>query len=446
MKPEQPVKFKTSVDNFSVKFIQKFSSEQFPHLIAILFFILLIFAFLTLTVYGISLLIIPLAISLLLTLFFNRPVQFFEKLGLSRVMAALASLPVIALVMSGTFLILYYTLQKELPRTMHTIEEYAKFLDTKKTKTTPKPESSRAIKISQVWKQARTWRDSKIWKETRSWQKTAPVQRPREIKDIEDFKVETSKFDKAWGETLWWLKDTTRALKTLTRGVIDEESLSPPRIISYVTEKIKTVLKEIPGFLALLLPDLIAILLFTPILTVIFILQGNEINRNLIGMFPNRYFEMVLLLFYNIKNQISAYLRGLFYQFSILTIVLGLGYTLVGVPGGIFLGFLGAAFNVIPYLGPLLGFIPVLIMAMSQGLIVPALVVFIVAQLIDNFFTQPVVLARSVQIHPLIAILALLSAGSLLGAWGLVIAIPMISILMVSIKIMSRSLKAFHVL
>ena len=197
------------------------------------------------------------------------------------------------------------------------------------------------------------------------------------------------------------------------------------------------------------LGNIVTYLLVTPIITIVFLWQGHEIFHRLMYMIPNRYFEMTILLVNNIYSNIIAHIRGLSIQFAILATVFSAGFYLIGLPYWPVIGILAAVANIIPYLGPALGAALAAGVALLQpggDLIVPALAVVGVAQLVDNALIQPVILARSVELHPLIALMAVITMQQYLGVIGMVIAIPLASIVMVSIEIMYRQLKAFGII
>lgn len=223
----------------------------------------------------------------------------------------------------------------------------------------------------------------------------------------------------------------------------DLETLNLDHIVGLVFEPVKDAsfrfLSVLPGF--------VTYLLITPIILFLFLLQGHHIFHSLIAFVPNRYFELALLLVHRIQEQIASYLKGISLQILILTSILSTGYYLIGLPYGPVLGILAATVNIIPYLGPIIGLTPVLIVSLMTPEVLPlALLVFAIAQLVDNVFTQPVVLARSVKIHPLIAIMALITFQSLLGVAGMIIAIPFTGILVATLRTMHKSLKAFGVI
>ena len=99
------------------------------------------------------------------------------------------------------------------------------------------------------------------------------------------------------------------------------------------------------------------------------------------------------------------------------------------------IAFLCALFNIIPYIGPIIGGVTMIILTMTSFIdadfstvILPkALYVFIgltIGQLIDNFFSQPFIFSKSVKSHPLEIFLIIIIAGLLFGVVGMVVAVP----------------------
>ena len=179
------------------------------------------------------------------------------------------------------------------------------------------------------------------------------------------------------------------------------------------------------------------------------LMNGYSIYVKMMELVPNRYFEMVIMMVSRVRSQISSYLRALGLQWLILAIIMVPGYQMMGLTYGIFFGLYGATVNIIPYLGPALGIVPPVIMALMDNVgywpVSGVLIVFGIAQAVDNFYNQPVLLAKSVQLNPLLSLIAIGAFQSLLGAFGMVIAVPLTGVILVTIKVMKRNLKAFGV-
>ncbi len=245
--------------------------------------------------------------------------------------------------------------------------------------------------------------------------------------------------------TLFGLTNLRDALADSLPDSIVTEHLNPERNLQRVEALISDSKPADLSFLGVAVTYTIV----TPIISFVLLLQGQAIYRSLLALAPNRYFEMTLLLVNNIQVQLVAYIKGLGLQWLIMASIVVPGFLLIGLPYGPLIGLVVATTNIIPYLGPGLGLASALAVALMQpggALIVPVLLVIALAQLVDNVFTQPVVLAGSVEIHPLIAILAVIPMQQWFGMAGMVIAIPFVSILVASIQIIYRQLKAFNAL
>ncbi len=212
---------------------------------------------------------------------------------------------------------------------------------------------------------------------------------------------------------------------------------------------INSVIKPIFSFdVFSFLPNFITFLIVSPILLFIFMLEGDAIYRQMMAIIPNRFFEMTILITNNIKNSIISYLKGIMIQIMILAAILCTGLWIIKLPYGILLGIFAALVNIIPYVGPILGFIPILLVSLiaESELSLLSILIFGFAQLIDNIYTQPVILSRSVNIHPIIAIFSVIAFQKLFGIVGMAIALPIAGIIVMTIQIMYKTLKAYDIL
>jgi len=127
-----------------------------------------------------------------------------------------------------------------------------------------------------------------------------------------------------------------------------------------------------------------------------------------------------------------------------------LGMSLIGVQGAVVLALTAAVFNLVPYVGPLIGASLGILLGIGQlyttGLSDPATSVnllqslymlfglFAVVQLLDNIVFQPIIFSNSVGAHPLEIFLVISVAGTLLGVGGMIFAVPAYSILRIVIN------------
>ena len=159
------------------------------------------------------------------------------------------------------------------------------------------------------------------------------------------------------------------------------------------------------------------------------------LERSILTLVNNKVEGRVAKSFEKIKNLLSRYFLGLLLQISILLIIYSLVLFIFGIENAFVIAFLCALLNLIPYLGPIIGGILMLLLTMNSNIdadfstvILPktiyVMIGFIVGQLIDNFFSQPIIFSNSVKSHPLEIFIVILASGTLFGPVGMIVAVP----------------------
>lgn len=190
--------------------------------------------------------------------------------------------------------------------------------------------------------------------------------------------------------------------------------------------------------------SLFSLLILVPLITFFLLKDGRRIKKAFIALVPNRYFETSLNLIYKIDIQITNFIRGQLLDVLIVSILYIIGLYLIGLDYYIILGIIMGISILIPYFGPAMGTIPAITVALLSSqpiLIIWIIVVFILVQIIDNALIGPTVVAQSVKLHPLLIVFGVLVGGQLLGIWGMLLTIPIISILKVIIEELYHGLK-----
>ncbi|WP_040249688.1 AI-2E family transporter [Psychroserpens mesophilus] len=146
-----------------------------------------------------------------------------------------------------------------------------------------------------------------------------------------------------------------------------------------------------------------------------------------------------------IKDLLSRYFVGLIFQILILFIIYTIVLLIFGIENAIVIAFLCALINLVPYVGPLVSGVLMVVLTMSSNLgesfsdvILPkttyVMIGFIMAQLVDNFFSQPFIFSKSVKSHPLEIFLVIIIAGLLFGIIGMIVAVPSYTAIKVILK------------
>ena len=180
----------------------------------------------------------------------------------------------------------------------------------------------------------------------------------------------------------------------------------------------------------------IAILTIVPFITYFILAEGDRAQKKLIERVPNKYFEMALNVLNKIERDLVGYLRGWILDSVIIGLLSILGLWLLGIDYPILIGAVAGIANLVPYLGPVVGAVPAFLVSLTQfgdfRMLVPIAVLSIAIQAIDNMFVQPLCFAKTVDMHPLTVIVVLIVGNELMGVVGMLLAIPLATILKVS--------------
>jgi predicted PurR-regulated permease PerM len=126
---------------------------------------------------------------------------------------------------------------------------------------------------------------------------------------------------------------------------------------------------------------------------------------------------------------VGGYLRGQLLITTLLGFMIWVGLSLVGVPLALAISFLAAIFNLVPFLGPIVGVIPAVLFGFTVSPLTPVfvLLIFLAANQIEGYLLTPLILSRSVKLHPLTVLLAIIVGIGLLGLLGAILAVPTVA-------------------
>ena len=138
-----------------------------------------------------------------------------------------------------------------------------------------------------------------------------------------------------------------------------------------------------------------------------------------------------------IDENLKAFFRGQITVCIILSVIYGIGLTIIGVPMSYLLALVGGFGNIIPYIGIMLGLIPALILAFIQFQDITHLLlvglVFSIGQFLEGTVITPKIVGTKLGLNPVAIILAILICGQVLGFLGLLLAVPIASVVKVLI-------------
>lgn len=129
-----------------------------------------------------------------------------------------------------------------------------------------------------------------------------------------------------------------------------------------------------------------------------------------------------------INKSFSNYIRGQLVDAIIIGILSAIALSIVGVDSAVIIGIIAGICNLIPYIGPVIGTVLAILMALPSGeykMIIWVIVAMVIVQQIDNNLIAPRIVGDSVGLHPVFTMLAILIGGNVGGLLGMLIAVPL---------------------
>jgi putative permease len=179
------------------------------------------------------------------------------------------------------------------------------------------------------------------------------------------------------------------------------------------------------------LVNLLVSLLLLTVMVLFMLINPEPLVRSLMEGVPPRSRPVVERVLVRIGAQLGRWMVGMLIVSSIVGILIGVGLAILGFRDAFLFGAISAVANVVPIVGPFSALIPPVLFAASEGnwgMAALAVVVNLSVQQIDAYVISPFVLRRTVAIHPVSGIVGLLVFGALLGAPGVLLAMPLVII------------------
>lgn len=195
----------------------------------------------------------------------------------------------------------------------------------------------------------------------------------------------------------------------------------------------------------------IGLLLFLiPFYFFFFSLWFPDVLKFVDSMIPGSSRDTVLPLLSRFDRAVAGFVRGRLFIAFLLGIVFAVGWGLIGVPYAVLLSLITAVLCLVPFISVIMLPVAIGLLAATQldldpearmawwGMLLWPTVVFAVAQLLDGWILQPVILGKTTDLDPVTIFVAVLAGGAVLGLYGMLIAIPVaacVKILLVDLVI-----------
>ncbi|MCL4870236.1 MAG: AI-2E family transporter [Anaerolineae bacterium] len=215
-------------------------------------------------------------------------------------------------------------------------------------------------------------------------------------------------------------------------GLALPEQLPLTGLMPLEDSDVTTAVRQGGQAISLLLKTMFAVVAVLT-LTFYWTLDGKRTTRSLLLWLPLDWRETTRSFIEEAETKVGAYVTGQALLCASIGGMALIAYLLLGLPYALPLAILAGIMELIPYLGPMLGALPAMIVAYSINpiLAVGVVVVTIIMQQLENSVLLPRIMNHSVGVHPLVTLLAITAFGLLFGLVGVLVAIPIAAIVQI---------------
>lgn len=247
-----------------------------------------------------------------------------------------------------------------------------------------------------------------------------------------EFANQAKEYWKSFGERTQQLIELSRS-RRMPGPLVEAANNAVPKVV----EKVSTTVTE---FVTAALAYVVYIpwLVLIPILAFFLLKDAESFRSSALLMLPRgRWRWRGDEFFQDINSTLAAYIRAQLTACLFIGVVCAIGFTLLGLPGGLVMGVIAGVFEFIPLVGPLTVAIMAAILAILHAGAFNAFLVLLflgVLRIVQDYAIYPRLIGQGIHLHPLAVIFAILAGEKLAGVAGIFLAIPAVAILTVSYR------------
>lgn len=249
-----------------------------------------------------------------------------------------------------------------------------------------------------------------------------------------------------------WPQGRLRLIELLqrTQDVVNSKMPESTRVnlVADVPDRAQKIAQDIIADAPQSMPDLVLTILLVPLFTFFLMRDGPDLKRALVAAVPNRYFEMTLSILYSVNKQVGNYLRGLLMEAIVDSVIATALCAAFGVPNALIIGIVTGSTAIVPLAGIAIAGVAGALIAVLSSTGDPLTIVALTAaaivttHILDNIVVAPLIVGHSVQLHPIAVIVSILLAGKFFGVLGIILVVPVVSILTTVIREGFRGIKS----
>jgi predicted PurR-regulated permease PerM len=240
---------------------------------------------------------------------------------------------------------------------------------------------------------------------------------------------EWPKHQLVWEQRVTYLREQYETLPPDVRQFIESQDFS--RVTTSLTERLRAVITQ-----TLHSTWVVVELILIPVLAYYFVMDSRSLKKEFIFLVPRRRVREALTLLREVGEVLRSYVVGQVILAVVAGVVVGLGLHFVGLSYSLAMGLVAGVTRVVPVIGPILGGIPIVLLATlkSWKMGVWVLVFFSLLHLYESKILMPRVIGYRVRLHPAIIIIVLLIGSEFFGLMGMFLAAPVAAIVKILVN------------
>jgi len=205
--------------------------------------------------------------------------------------------------------------------------------------------------------------------------------------------------------------------------------------IGFFEKKVEVLLMKAMEY-TLMLPDFILLFALVPLVAFYLLKDWFLIKKTAWNMTPSKVRKQSVAFMRDIEQSLGSYIRGQVIVCAVIGVLSTLLLWLIHVKYSLLLGIIIGITNVIPYFGPIIGAVPAVLIAAatSTGQVIWVVVIVFGLQFLEGNILSPLIVGKSLHMHPLLIMLSLFIGGEIGGIIGLIVAVPILAIVKVAIS------------
>ena len=202
----------------------------------------------------------------------------------------------------------------------------------------------------------------------------------------------------------------------------------PDNFLNDFISNSKTYLKGLALELPQILGSALEWVFIIPLLLFFMLKDGGVFKKLVLRITPNSIFEKFYAVGHQFNKKLGGYMLAKFFEASLLGLMITISLYIAGVEFSLILGLIAAATNIIPYVGPLLGSVPGIIIVLAKygpsNLFYIVMFIYIIVNVIDIAIIFPILVSKIVDLHPVVVVMSVILGSQYFGLVGMIISIP----------------------